>query len=946
MLGNQATQRLFESGMLQAKLRVSQPGDADEQEADRAVEQIVSRKSYGSGPVLQRKCACGGSCSKCQEEEQTVHRKAVGPLSAFPFSIQRAAADEPVRQATEATEGAHHDQAKHPGESAHSVVVEDNAPSLAPGQMRKTEFLSLLQSSTCATADAVLESVGHTTKGCPYIKKWLGHYKDQSAAHLTRAMHKYAPETARARSAHEAIALVNHRVQRAALSWAKTGKVSDLPEGMQAEMVGGGGFLGALSGFAHSKVGGAVLGFLGGSREHTAGGNAGRDRAGIGGARMQMKSRDGAAAGVHDAAAVKEQLGSGHSLDGRVQSQMSSAFGYDFSGVRVHTDAKAGELSGQLSARAFTIGNDVAFAGGEYKPGTLVGDALIAHELAHVVQQGGGKQTGTAQSKNADLNNDSSLEQDADRSAVGAVVSTWTGTKKGLAEIGVNALPRLKSGLKLQRCNCNKKDAKAADFHADAKLPEAGTITAIQGELNPTSTVGGVATAWDGHQTGPVLTAAQALARTALKTELTQKLNDHLAANMPDINVLAAQRRLPVAAFEGAGKGAKRVVDRHFGQFTAAAAFTSTQETTKRTFQFKASNPGKTLFDANDPAQRTAAGIPVDADDVASWIAETDTNARAVQAAHHFNKNRSAEESDFLKTKILDPFVAARKPDLKKYDLFGFALTLDKVVVPTAVDPGFPDVPGVGGEPSPAERATKWSNWKVLVHEYLHTRTHPTFTKAARGNRTLIEGFTELFTKEVLLDEIPKAPADAALRKEVEGGDFSPPTAAMIGPYDPGSYKDYLEGAERLRDTAIGGPGGKAAVRAAYFLGHVEYLGLDPTGAVAVPAVPGSNDLITVPAGITTLAALAKAANVSEATIRSANPGLPAALPAQVHVPGATDHVVVTAKNIAGPPSPKSESKSQIAAQHGISEKDLERANPGLNWAALTEGQHILIPKH
>ena len=82
---------------------------------------------------------------------------------------------------------------------------------------------------------------------------------------------------------------------------------------------------------------------------------------------------------------------------------MSAAFGYDFSGVRVHTDAKAGELSSQLNARAFTIGSDVAFAGGEYQPGTLIGDALIAHELAHVVQQGGGTPAGGAQRKDAGL---------------------------------------------------------------------------------------------------------------------------------------------------------------------------------------------------------------------------------------------------------------------------------------------------------------------------------------------------------------------------------------------------------------------------------------------------------------------------------------------------------------------------------------------------------------
>ncbi len=129
--------------------------------------------------------------------------------------------------------------------------------------------------------------------------------------------------------------------------------------------------------------------------------------------------------------------------------------------MRVHADATAGELSGQLNARAFTVGRDVAFAQGEYQPGTLIGDALIAHELAHVVQQGGGSPSGGAQTKDVSLGDDSRLEQDADRSAVGAVVSALMGAKKGLADVSANALPRLKSGLKLQKCNCNKKPGEA-----------------------------------------------------------------------------------------------------------------------------------------------------------------------------------------------------------------------------------------------------------------------------------------------------------------------------------------------------------------------------------------------------------------------------------------------------------------------------------------------------
>jgi hypothetical protein len=116
----------------------------------------------------------------------------------------------------------------------------------------------------------------------------------------------------------------------------------------------------------------------------------------------------------------------------------------------VHDDASAFSLSAQLNARAFTVGNDVAFGAGEYKPGTLVGDALIAHELAHVVQQGAASQSSVPMLKgDADY---SALEADADRSAVGVVGSLWSRAKGTFADIGRNAAPRLTSGLRLQGC--------------------------------------------------------------------------------------------------------------------------------------------------------------------------------------------------------------------------------------------------------------------------------------------------------------------------------------------------------------------------------------------------------------------------------------------------------------------------------------------------------------
>jgi hypothetical protein len=69
---------------------------------------------------------------------------------------------------------------------------------------------------------------------------------------------------------------------------------------------------------------------------------------------------------------------------------METAFGASFAGVRVHTGGSAAEVTSAHAAEALTVGGDVAFAPGSYRPGTPGGDHLIAHELAHVVQQSGG----------------------------------------------------------------------------------------------------------------------------------------------------------------------------------------------------------------------------------------------------------------------------------------------------------------------------------------------------------------------------------------------------------------------------------------------------------------------------------------------------------------------------------------------------------------------------
>ena len=80
---------------------------------------------------------------------------------------------------------------------------------------------------------------------------------------------------------------------------------------------------------------------------------------------------------------------SGRTLDPSTRSFMEPRFGSDFSGVRVHDDAQAAESARAVNARAYTVGQHIAFDHRQYAPHTESGRHLLAHELAHTVQQGG-----------------------------------------------------------------------------------------------------------------------------------------------------------------------------------------------------------------------------------------------------------------------------------------------------------------------------------------------------------------------------------------------------------------------------------------------------------------------------------------------------------------------------------------------------------------------------
>jgi hypothetical protein len=87
---------------------------------------------------------------------------------------------------------------------------------------------------------------------------------------------------------------------------------------------------------------------------------------------------------------ITASRGGGSRMSENTLSFMESRFNTDFSGVKIHTDTNAVQMSRELNAQAFTVGSDIYFNAGKYSPESASGKHLLAHELTHTVQQGGG----------------------------------------------------------------------------------------------------------------------------------------------------------------------------------------------------------------------------------------------------------------------------------------------------------------------------------------------------------------------------------------------------------------------------------------------------------------------------------------------------------------------------------------------------------------------------
>jgi len=330
------------------------------------------------------------------------------------------------------------------------LLVDDDAPVVGPNQLRKSAFLDELRVAVCAAADAVLKAAGRSTEGCPLVEQVFAYYWGREASRVERAIHRYARTANRVAVARDYIPAITTRVAASVATWALTGQVTGVPEevlgpgpGPTGEAEGA-----AIGGISSEGVGGqAALGYLDRTLPAT----------------FSLSSLSSLEAVAHDgsegpapdveSAGIRSRLGDGRPLDAGVREPFERALAHDFSGVRIHTGAQADWMAGELRARAFAVGPDVAFASGEFAPGTLTGDAVLAHELAHVAQQGaapGRQQAPADHTPNGLAIMGNSLEREADAAAV-AVVATRDRSGR-LARLARAAIPRLRSGLSLQRC--------------------------------------------------------------------------------------------------------------------------------------------------------------------------------------------------------------------------------------------------------------------------------------------------------------------------------------------------------------------------------------------------------------------------------------------------------------------------------------------------------------
>jgi Domain of unknown function (DUF4157) len=298
------------------------------------------------------------------------------------------------------------------GALAPTQLIVDAGP-LAAGQLEKTVFQGWLRDAVVLATEQVLGKLG-ATAGCPFIDRYFSKYAALPAAATEGLIRRWVSSAKSARSAAELIPPVVARVREAVRSWQATGRVP--PE------------LAALDPEVANVPAAAAA---------TASGSA---------SAMSLDH-------------LEAELGSGDALDAATASRMSSALGSDVSGARLHSGPVAQRQAAEAGALAFAVGENVVLGARAPARGSLAGEALLAHELAHVAQQKHAASDPAARRKPIGAE-DAAAELDADRAAAAGLTPEQLSDQRlaSLSALAGRAGDVMRTGLQMQRCAEWKED--------------------------------------------------------------------------------------------------------------------------------------------------------------------------------------------------------------------------------------------------------------------------------------------------------------------------------------------------------------------------------------------------------------------------------------------------------------------------------------------------------
>lgn len=543
----------------------------------------------------------------------------------------------------------------------------------------------------------------------------------------------------------------------------------------------------------------------------------------------------------------------GQALDSQTRDFFEPKFGHDFNGVRIHTGERAAGSAQNLNAHAYTLENNIVFGRSQYQPETSSGKQLLAHELAHVVQQRSGAiqpkrihravVTVNGQQVKIDYSN---IIYETDYSAgAQAQITSFTGTAPTPAVIArITALSQSQQqwlffGLDILSDNTtaahgalNRTDA------VDRLITFAPSATTRPLGGNPVTTQQYarevlVFSGWTDVALTAGLTAPTAAGQAAITPILNPPATGGTAPGTLDAVALKA-RLVPalttlLSAQDPSRRGAVATQSmstiRAIGDlvFAEARSFFSPYSDASRSNVFNlnptwvaSANISDTTAQTPGTAERISfltnrANIVGRNSTASLLISDTD-----IYADTNYDGSRVADRAELLSimtTMEADPLIAP---------------IVDRLIQHTGFQVGSGAATRIGINPefdpsTTTDCAARWKTIYTLCHEVLHALSHPDFDNAVTrvsSGLVLTEGFTEVLGNQLFnVRVIGKAASDAAFKASLEAGlsvaSCPAPTARPVG------YRDAGSGAETIRSTV-----GNNNFRAAYFLGRTDLVGI------------------------------------------------------------------------------------------------------------------------